>query len=170
VTTLHLVRHAKSSWKEAGAADHERPLSSRGERAATRMSALLAAEGMRPELVLCSTAERAKETLARLLPGLRSRPRVLFEAALYLASAGALLDRLREVEPEVGEVLLVGHNPGMADLAALLVGAGDPAERARMGRKFPTGAWAEIRFTAPWGEIVRGSGELRRFVAPKELE
>lgn len=149
--------------------DHARPLARRGEHAAERMGALLAEGGTRPDLVLCSTAERAKETLARILPRLGGHPRVLFEAELYLASAETLLDRLHLVEPDVGEVLLVGHNPGLADLAGLLVGTGDPSSRARMAQKFPTGAWAEIRFREAWMQLAPGRGELHRFVAPKDL-
>lgn len=168
--TLHLLRHAKSSWKEPGTEDHARPLARRGERAAERMGMLAAEAGVRPDLVLCSTAERARATLARVLPRLKGEPRVLFEAGLYLASAGALLDRLCQVDPGVGEVLLVGHNPGLGELAVLLAGSGEAADRLRMARKFPTGAWAEICFREPWAQLGPGRGELRRFVAPRDLE
>jgi phosphohistidine phosphatase len=96
VRRLFLFRHAKSSWKDPGQADHDRPLAGRGRRAAKAVAGHMREERIEPELVLCSTARRARETLERIEPALGVAD-VRFEPALYGASAGALLERLHDV-------------------------------------------------------------------------
>src|SRR4051794_26437716 len=113
---LYLLRHAKSSWKDPGLADHDRPLAGRGRRAAKAVARHLREQGIDPELVLCSTARRARETLERLEPAL-GRGAVRVEPVLYGADAGALLEHLRGVSDAVGSVLVIGHNPGLQRLA-----------------------------------------------------
>src|SRR5579871_5914818 len=102
---LHLLRHAKSSWDDPGLDDHDRPLAARGRRAAALVGACLRDDAIRPGLVLCSTARRARETLALLELAVP----VSFEGQLYGASAGALLERLRRAPGDVAAVLLVAH-------------------------------------------------------------
>ncbi len=148
---LYVLRHAKSSWDEPGLADHDRPLSGRGRRAADAIGRHLRAEGIEPELVLCSSAARTRETLARIgFPG-----RV--ERELYGASAGELIARLRDVPASVESVLVIGHNPGMHDLALALTG--EPAD------KYPTGALATIELD----DWTAASGRMIAFVRPREL-
>src|SRR5262245_58948257 len=113
---LYLLRHAKSSWKDPDLADHDRPLARRGRRASGAIAAYLRERDIEPELVLCSSARRTRETLERLEPVLGS-PAVRIEPELYAAGASALLERLRRVPDAVGSVMLIGHNPGMEDLA-----------------------------------------------------
>jgi phosphohistidine phosphatase len=151
---LFLLRHAKSSWDDEDLADHERPLSARGRRAADAMGRHLRAEGIEPELVLCSSAARTRETLARI--GLAGQ----VERELYGATASELIARLRAVPPSVESVLVIGHNPGMHDLALALTG--EP------GDKYPTGALATIDLD-DWGTISPGSGRMIDFVRPREL-
>jgi len=154
---LYLLRHAKSSWDEAGLADHDRPLSSRGRRAADAMGRHLRAEGIAPQLILCSSAARTRETLTRI--GLEDAE---IERELYGASAGELLARLRRVPADIESVLVIGHNPGTHDLALALAGA--PAE------KYPTGALATIDLEIDaWSAIAAGGGRLVAFVRPREL-
>jgi phosphohistidine phosphatase len=169
--TLYLLRHAKSSWNEPGAGDHDRPLNERGRRAATRMGGHLARARPSPDLVLCSTARRARETWERVERELPSPPPVRIEAGLYLAAPSEMLALLRRSADAETCVLLVGHNPGMADLAAGLSGSGDAAALERLGRKLPTGGLVELRFETPsWNELAAGSGHLVSLTVPKDLE
>src|SRR5690348_13288349 len=122
--SLFVLRHAKSSWDDAALADHERPLAPRGRRAAERIAEHLSRTHVEPELVLCSTATRARQTLDLVRPALGS-PKVSLEDELYGASAGGLGARLRRVPDDVESVLLVGHNPGLQDLVLELASAGE---------------------------------------------
>jgi phosphohistidine phosphatase len=164
VKRLHLLRHAKSSWDEPDLPDHERPLAPRGERAAGKIAEHVHREGIAPELVLCSTALRARQTLAALLPALPGEAEIRLEDGLYGAGASQVLERVREVDESVGSVLVVGHNPTLHELAVALTGRDDALER------FPTGALATVAFRAPWARLADGGAELEGFVVPRELD
>lgn len=169
--TLSVLRHAKSSWDDPGQADVDRPLAKRGVKAARRMGAFMAEKGLAPDFVLCSSAERARATLALILPELSRAPhRVLFEDGLYLAEAGALLKRLRKIPKNARHVLLVGHNPGLEDLVLELAGKGPADELAALRAKFPTAALAVVEFEQKsWRDIEPGSGRLALFMTPARL-
>ncbi len=155
---LYILRHAKSSWKDLSLADHNRPLSGRGRRAADAMADHLRAERIEPQLVLCSSSARTRETLARL--GLQTAVEV--ESELYAAGHDALIVRLRDVPAGVDSVLVIGHNPGMQDLSIAL--AGGPHE------KFPTGALATVELDiGDWRALAPGRGRLIDFTRPREL-
>jgi len=165
---LWLLRHAKSSWDDAGMPDEDRPLAPRGERAADLMRAYLETNEIRPNLVLCSSALRARQTLARVLPGLGTELEVRVESGLYTFDAGVLIDRLRRVPPQVASVLVVGHNPALQDLAVRVTDRGDRLED--LLEKFPTGALAEIEVgPGSWETFADPRRLLTRFVAPREL-
>ena len=165
---LWLLRHAKSSWDDPDMEDVDRPLAPRGARAAYRMRDYLNAEEIRPGLVLCSSALRTRETLARILPGLGSELTVRIEPSVYSFDADALLERLRDVPADVGSVMLVGHNPAMQELGSLLAGGGDRLDELKRG--FPTAALAELDLgVGSWRELAPGSGRLTRFILPREL-
>jgi phosphohistidine phosphatase len=165
---IYLLRHAKSSWKARGVPDHDRPLAKRGRRAGKAIARHLAEQGIAPELVLCSTARRARETLARLEPAVATSD-VRIEQGLYGANAGALLDRLRSVDDAVGSVLVIGHNPGIHTLALEL--ARSTAAAAEIDAKFPTAALATLEFRGSgWQALAPGSAELTAFVRPRDLE
>ena len=136
---LWLLRHLKSSWDEPGLADHDRPLAPRGRKAGKRVRQWAADHDVRPDLVLCSTAVRARATLDLVAPALGA-PAVEFEDGLYHAWADDLLERLQGVAPDVESVLLIGHNPGLHDLVALLAPPGpedvpDRSARGAPGRR-----------------------------------
>jgi phosphohistidine phosphatase len=161
VKRLWLLRHLKSSWDDPGLADHDRPLAPRGRKAGKRVRKWAAEHDVRPDLVLCSTAVRARATLDLVAPAL-GEPVVELEGGLYHAWADELLDRLRAVHPEFDSVLMIGHNPGFHNLVGLLAPPG-PAE-------FPTGALAELRIeTDDWRELQPGEAELVGVVVPREL-
>jgi phosphohistidine phosphatase len=162
---LALLRHAKSSWNDPDLDDHDRPLNGRGRRAAAQMGRYLQQRGIAPAVVLCSSAVRTRQTLELL--ELAGEPRVLYETELYGASAGELLRRLRRLDDTVPSVLLIGHNPGMHDLAVALTGDHDGAAIA----DFPTAALAELSAPiARWPDLEPGTATLERLITPKDLD
>jgi phosphohistidine phosphatase len=166
--TLYLLRHAKSSWSDPTLPDEERPLAQRGRRDATRIAEHLLRLGIEPELVLCSTAERARETLELVLAALDPPATVRLEAALYAAPADELLECLRTVPETVGSVLLIGHNPGLHDLALALASTGSELER--LEAKFPTGALATLTIPkTTWRRLSQADAALTAYVVPKQF-
>ena len=153
--TLYLLRHAKSSWDDPRLADHERPLAPRGREAARRLAKHMARAKLRPDLVLCSSAARAVETYEALAGALRG-PEVSTEDGLYGAVTEDLLARLRQVGEGVRSVMLVGHNPGLADLG-------------RLRDKLPTGALAVLSFDGAWAALGPGCANLESLVVPRDL-
>jgi phosphohistidine phosphatase len=153
-------------------ADHDRPLNRRGERNAALMADFIAAKAPRPDLILCSTSMRTRQTLAPLAKRLgEPSPPVSLERALYLAAEDDLFERLRALSDDVGTVLLIGHNEGIGLLAARLAGHGTAAALVALQEKFPTGALALM--SAPiehWSSLAEGTAELGLFVRPRDLD
>ncbi len=168
--TLTLMRHAKSAWDLGIDADHMRPLNERGRRAVPVVGSYLAQLGFVPDLVLCSTATRTRETLDRLLRDFPEAPEIRYEQGLYLASGETCLERLRRLGKRWRRVLVIGHNPGLQDLAAHLVSEADRALAGRIADKFPTAALAFLECALEqWSELGPGSVRAARFVTPKQL-
>jgi phosphohistidine phosphatase len=172
VKTLLLLRHAKSAWDDRGLDDHKRPLSKRGERSAKAMAGHIARKAPRPDLILCSTATRTRQTLAPLIKRLGApSPPISLENGLYLATEEVLLAHLRAVTGHVSTVLLIGHNDGIGQLAADLAGSGPAEALDQLRAKFPTGALAVFRLPdRPWSDLAPGSAKLVEFVRPRDLE
>jgi phosphohistidine phosphatase len=152
--TLHLLRHAKSGRKE-DVDDHARGLSRRGREAAGRVGKYLPDALGRLDLVLASSALRTRQTLDLVLAGFAARPRCLIEDELYLASADRLLARLRRLAEAERAVLVIGHNPGLHELALALAATDKPASRPLVSGKFPTAARVSLQLAAPWSELGR---------------
>jgi phosphohistidine phosphatase len=171
VKTILLLRHAKSAWGNPRLDDHERPLSKRGGRAAEAMADHVVRRTPRPDLILCSTALRTRQTLAPLLKRFGSpAPPIALEKDLYLATEDMMLARLQALSEEVGTVLLIGHNDGIWHLAEALVGGGSGSLRQALGQKYPTGALATLGVSdRPWSELDWGSAALLAFVKPRDL-
>jgi len=173
--TLLLLRHAKSSWDDPGLEDFDRPLAPRGETAAPIMAAYIEKKELWPDLVLCSPAVRARQTwalVARRLGDKAAVAAVKELRGLYLGAPSRLLEAIRRAPDAATRVILVGHNPGMEHLATALSGpASKPKAMAKLHAKFPTAALAEIEFeAAAWRDIAPGTGRLKRFVRPKDLD
>ena len=165
---LYLLRHAKSSWDDSSLPDHDRPLAGRGRRASKAIARHLREEDIKPDLVLCSSARRARETLDRLEKAL-SASTVQVEDDLYAASASQLLDRVRRVPDGVESVMLIGHNPGLQELALDLARASATADE--LAAKYPTAALATLEFSASsWRELDNGAADLVALVCPRDLE
>ena len=165
---LHLLRHAKSS-REAGDDDQERPLTRRGREAARLVGGQLPAAIGRVDLVLCSPALRTRETADLVLAGFDPRPDVLIEDGLYLASRAGLLRRLRRLEEGFGAVMLIGHNPGLYEVAVALAAPGSPRYRALASGKFPTTARASFHIACGWAAVEGSEHALVDYVTPKSL-
>ena len=165
---LYLLRHAKSSWKDTSLPDHDRPLAGRGRRATQAITRYLREQGIEPELVLCSTARRARETLEGIEPALGTAALCL-EDDLYAAGAPDLLERLRSVPDDVESVMLIGHNPGLHELA---LGLARPSSTAsELAVKYPTGALAILVFSAStWHALDYDTAELVDLLRPRDLE
>lgn len=169
--TLLLLRHAKSSWADPGRADHDRELNLRGEKAAPVMGRFLMREGLMPDLVWCSTAARAVQTLGLLGRQFAGDDRVIYAQDLYMASETALLKCLQQTHAEADRVMMVGHNPGMESFALALTGIDENGHRPDMERKFPTCALCQFSFdVADWSAVKWGAGRLERFIKVKNLQ
>jgi len=168
--TLYLLRHAKSSWDDAALADHDRPLAPRGLRAGATIARHLREQGIAPDLVLCSSALRTRQTLELVAEGFGTdaAPEVVIESGLYEASAEDLLARVRRVPDGIGSVMLIGHQPAIQDLALALVSSA--SDRERLGGKFPTAALATLAVPGAWRDFATGSARLESMVKPRELE
>jgi len=171
VKTLLLLRHAKSALSDPRLDDHDRPLNGRGERAAKAMADHVARKTPRPDLILCSTAMRTRQTLAPLLKRLGApAPPIALESGLYLASEDVLLAHLQTAPDSAGTVLLVGHNDGIGRLAADLAGSGPADALASLRAKYPTGALAVFTVPdGPWSNLAPGKAKLVEFVRPRDL-
>jgi phosphohistidine phosphatase len=168
--TLHLLRHAKASRDDASGSDHDRPLADRGRADAPRMAERMARAGVRPDLVAVSSALRARETWDLAAPFLATG-RVEIVPELYLCGISDLLTHVRAFPEDVGQVLIVGHNPDLEELALHLAGdAADPVDLARIADKFPTCAWADLRLRVDrWVQAGRGCATLARLICPRDL-
>jgi phosphohistidine phosphatase len=167
---LLLLRHAKSSWDDAAVPDRDRPLNARGRRCAAVMRQAMHDLGLVPDVVLVSTSRRTLETLEALEPW-DATPLIAPLDSLYLADPMQLLAALHGVAETVRSVLLIGHNPGLHDLALSLSGprSGSVAERA-LAEGFPTGALAEFVVAGSWWDLREGGAKLVRFLTPRMLE
>ena len=162
---LHLLRHAKSSAKE-DADDHQRPLSRRGRKTARRVGRNLSAKLGAIDLVLCSSARRTRETLDLVLVELSPAPRTLIEDELYLASREKLAARLGRLDARDVNVLLIGHNPGLHELAVALADKNSPAFSALASGKFPTAACVSFRVPGDWAVLGSSRHEVIGYVTP----
>ncbi len=152
--------------------DHDRPLNPRGRRAAELMANYLVIKGPLPDLILCSTATRTRQTLAPLLERLTvPAPPIALENGLYLASSDVLLNRLRDLPMSVATVLMIGHNDGLWQAAEALAGTGKLTLLAALREKFPTGALAALQVEiSDWSGLAAGAATLAAFVCPRDLE
>lgn len=167
MVTLYLLRHAKTKVAMQGMADFDRALTARGIRDAAWMGARLRDLAVRPELILCSQARRARETLAGIIGLLDGPCRIEIDKALYSFDAEVLRRRLTRLGSGPAAVLIIGHNPALEALASALAGGGDKTALEQLQRKFPTCAFAELSFEAEdWRTLKPGTGHLVRVMTP----
>ena len=166
---LYLLRHAKSEWDSPVSRDFDRPLNRRGHKAARAMAREMRSLGFAFDRILASPAARVTETLEGMAEVWGHDPGAEADARLYLASAATLLRIVQTAGDAHESLLLVGHNPGMEQLALLL--SRESALRDRLAGKFPTAALAEIELpVAHWADVEEGEGTLTRFLRPRDLD
>ncbi len=168
---LLLLRHAKSSWREPGLSDHDRPLNGRGRRSAPLIGRYLVQQGLQPDLVLCSTALRTRETWDLVAETLgQAPPPCELHGDLYEAEPSKILRTIRRVPATVRRLLVVGHNPGMELLARSLADArSERVALARLQAKYPTAGLALFDLgAAGWGSLEKA--RLVSFTIPADLQ
>ncbi|HEX8481541.1 MAG TPA: histidine phosphatase family protein [Allosphingosinicella sp.] len=167
--TLTLLRHAKSGWDDTVSRDFDRPLNPRGRKAARTVGQEMKAQGLGFDLVVASPARRVIETLEEVSAGYGPLE-PFFDERLYLAGTATLLEIVREASG-VGRLLLVGHNPGLEELALRLSGPGADRFRREIEIKYPTGTVVEIELPVErWAEVKDGIGRIVRFIRPRDLD
>ena len=168
MTELLIFRHAKAV-RSASGGDKDRPLEKKGRAAAERMGSWMREKGLAPELALVSDARRTRETFAYAAKEFGSAIPARNEPAIYEADVETLLRLVRKSEPNVRSILLIGHNPGLADLASLLADRGDRMALSRLRAKFPTSAIAQLSCDGSWRDWRPGAARLIDFVTPASL-
>jgi phosphohistidine phosphatase len=167
--TLTLLRHAKSSWDDPSQSDFDRPLNARGHAAARAMGREMRRLGLAYDLILASPAARVTGTLNELAQGYGGAAATVQDERIYLASPATLLALVRAADDEIGSLLLVGHNPGLALLALALGRPGGLHDL--VAAKYPTGALTEISLDVDsWRDVAEGAGTLARFIRPRDLD
>jgi len=164
---LLLVRHAKSAWDDPSLADYDRPLAPRGTKAVRRLREYLTRTEHRPDVVLCSSSRRTVDTVEGIRVALPKRASIEPADGLYLADATTILTRLRALDGTVRCAMLVGHNPGIEDLASRLVGSGDAELRAQLAAKLPTGALVALSFNGAWADLAPGAARIDALFMPR---
>lgn len=171
--TLTLLRHAKSGWDDPVARDFDRPLNPKGVRAARTMGRHAAGLGLTIDRMVASPAVRVKATLESFFEGLGQSFEPVWDRRIYLASAGTLLDVIRETDASVEDLMLVGHNPGLEDLVLTLVPDDDSSPlRAEVEKKFPTATIARMHWDGDdWSALgLTGAVTLDIFVRPRDVD
>ncbi|HEY0625662.1 MAG TPA: histidine phosphatase family protein [Allosphingosinicella sp.] len=166
---LTLLRHAKSTWDDPVARDFDRPLNKRGRKAAQTIGREMRAQGLEFDEVIASPAVRVVETLDEVSEGYGALLDIDYDKRLYLAPVSTLLEVIRDADDEAERLLIVGHNPGLENLALALTREGPL--RAEVAIKYPTGTVAEISLPIEnWVDIDEGTGTLTRFIRPRDLD
>lgn len=165
-----LLRHAKSSWDDPSLDDHDRPLNNRGRSAAPVIANWLAHRKHGVDLILCSSAVRTRETVARMRNAVPDLPEPLIEHGLYHASPEMLRERLRALPSDCGAVMLVGHQPGLSSLARQLADGTENRRCRRAYEHFPTAAAAVLELDiGAWTDLSYGAARFVDFAKPREL-
>lgn len=161
--TLLIMRHAKSSWKDGKLKDRERPLNKRGKRVAPQIGELIKEKELIPQVILCSTALRARQTVDAFLPNLDYTGQVEYMDKLYMAEADDVLKVLRRQDEKLERVMVVGHNPGLESLIPMLTGRIEPLPTASVAYiSLPIQSWKDLKHDV--------EGELVEVWRPKEME
>jgi phosphohistidine phosphatase len=166
---LMLLRHAKTERAESDGRDRDRKLAPRGRADAPQIGVYMARHGFVPDLAIVSTAKRAKQTWTLVEPAFAAPPRVAFEERLYQAGPDQILDVIRAISG-APSLAVIGHNPGLHDLAVQLIVAGNVDARQRISEGLPTSGLVVIDLAFDdWSQLHPHAGRLERFVSPRLL-
>lgn len=171
MSRLLLMRHAKADRPDPEIDDFDRPLAERGWETAPRMGRHMTALGLAPQRILCSSAVRARETLAGLIPALTDDCEIRLTRELYMAGEDETIDQIRGHGVGAATLLVIGHEPGLTQTALALIGAGHPSLIEDLETKFPTAGLAVIDFPAiRWVDVELKTGRLVAFLRPRSLD
>jgi phosphohistidine phosphatase len=167
---LILLRHASSKKAKPGMRDFDRPLDARGRKDAAKIGAYMAHHALFPDRVIVSPARRARETWQHVSKAFSALPPVDYDDRLYEGGPDAILAVIRETDPSIRTLLIIGHNPGLHETARLLIAAGDIETRERLNEGLPTAGLARIDFPVDdWRKVRPHHGRLEVFVSPHSL-
>ncbi len=167
---LLLLRHAKAERLRPGERDHDRRLTERGRGDAQRIGAYMARHGLVPDQVTVSPSARTRETWSLAAAAMGGQPNTVFEQRVYEASPAALLELIKQTDPRVRTLLMIGHNPTLQELAVQLVATGDVDTRQRLQKDFPTTGLAVIDFALDnWDKVHPQGGRLEHFIEPSSI-
>lgn len=167
--TLYLLRHGNAGFGGPGQQDQERTLDPAGRQAATLMGRYLAQLPARLDLVLCSAAQRTRQTWALAAAALDNPPEAEFDDALYLCPGAALQQRIRELPQAADAVMIVGHNPGLHETALFYSGAGEDDVIGGLLLDFPPAGLVALKFDQSWAALSAHAGQLEFVVTPRDL-
>jgi phosphohistidine phosphatase len=168
---LLLLRHAKAERSEPGTKDHSRVLIDRGRKDAVKIGAYMAGHALVPDRVVLSPAARTQETWKYAAAAFHPAPAAMTAERLYEATPHVILAVVKDIPASAHTLLVVGHNPGLHELALMLIATGDIDTRERLREKLPTSGLVIIDFAFDnWSKLHPQSGRLERFVSPKSLE
>lgn len=159
---LYLVRHSKSSWKNLSLNDFDRPLNKRGKKDALLMGDYLTMKKVDIDLIISSPAKRTLETLNLLAEKISFNERVQFEQLLYEANLKKIFSVIRNIDEQIQNVMLIGHNPALTILANYLLKENID--------NIPTSGIVAIKFALTWKDISKNCGTLLFFEYPKKLK
>lgn len=168
---LLLFRHAKAERSIPGAPDRDRGLIERGRKDAAKIGAYMAAHALVPDRVLVSTAARAQQTWKAAEGAFKPAPAATSVEKLYDATPHAILAAIKDVPAKAHTLMVIGHNPGLHELALMLIASGDIEARENLREKLPTSGLVIVDFAFDnWNKLHPRSGRLERFVSPKSLD
>lgn len=168
---LMLLRHAKSDWSDLSLDDFDRPLNVRGRKSVDLIARYMIRSRLKPNVIICSTAVRTRETVERLINGLACPLDVIYTDRLYEAGTATLFDIVRQIDSANDSAMIVGHNPGLHAFSTLLMAEGQPDLLGRIRHKYPTGALAEFELAPPlYQHVGPAMAKLTSFVKPKDLK
>ncbi len=166
---LLLFRHAKSDWGHPEQQDFDRPLNNRGKKSACQMGQWMKQQHIQPEWIVCSSAQRARETLALLRESITIPDTLVqFDERLYLADLSRLREVMAQCPQDMGQVMLIGHNPGLNDLLGYLCGPELPF--SDKGKLMTTATLAQINLPDDWQQLASQSGKLQQLIRPAEIK
>tara|TARA_Y100001970_G_C14159549_1_gene817679 strand:+ start:832 stop:1407 length:576 start_codon:yes stop_codon:yes gene_type:complete len=168
--SLILMRHAKSSWDNSYKDDFDRPLNSRGKENAQMVAKHIHSLGFKPELTLCSSAARCKQTLELIIPYFPTKMHIRYLDELYLAPERTILEMIKSIELSINQMLVIGHNPGLSDLSQSLIYSSNKKNDYFETQQFPTSAASIFEMSINnWLNLKLSDSKIIDFVTPKKL-
>lgn len=169
MSELYLLRHAKAVPQNGGMSDADRPLERRGRQGALAIAKWLKQQKIVPQLVLCSPATRTRQTWELIADAFPKPPRTDFDAGLYLAGPDRLLAYVRAVPDSVERVMVIGHNPGLHELAQMLSDTNIGPLADRLADNLATAGFVRYEVAIEWAGLRRRGARLVALVTPKDL-